>query len=100
MSTVGKVLWSQKVPDTNPTQLCYSLVRATSACLLLLCSFFLNSACAYLAELDDIRQGYLLDAIGSQTQTIITSVDTLQFKESYLEKVDILKIKSGELLTN
>lgn len=53
-----------------------------------------------LAELDDIRQGYLLDAIGSQTQTIITSVDTLQFKESYLEKVDILKIKSGELLTN
>ncbi len=51
-----------------------------------------------LAELDDIRQGYLLDAIGSQTQTIITCVDTLQFKETYLEKVDILKIKSGELL--
>ena len=51
-----------------------------------------------LAELDDIRQGYLLDAIGTETQTIITSVDTLQFKESYLEKVDILKIKSGELV--
>ena len=50
-----------------------------------------------LAELDDIRQGYLLDAIGSETQTIITSVDTLQFKESYLEKVDILKIKDGNL---
>ncbi len=51
-----------------------------------------------LAELDDIRQGYLLDAIGSNIQTIITSVDTLQFKESYLEKVDILKIKEGKLL--
>ncbi len=51
-----------------------------------------------LAELDDIRQGYLLDAIGTETQTIITSVDTLQFKESYLEKVDILKIKDGELI--
>ncbi len=52
-----------------------------------------------LAELDDIRQGYLLDAIGAETQTIITCVDTLQFKESYLEKVDILKIKNGELVT-
>lgn len=51
-----------------------------------------------LAELDDIRQGYLLDAIGTETQTIITSVDTLQFKETYLEKVDILKVKAGELL--
>ena len=51
-----------------------------------------------LAELDDIRQGYLLDAIGTETQTIITSVDTLQFKESYLKKVDILKIKLGELI--
>jgi len=50
-----------------------------------------------LAELDDLRQGYLLDAIGTQTQTIITCVDTLQFKESYLEKVDILKIQNGEL---
>ena len=52
-----------------------------------------------LAELDDIRQGYLLDAIGTETQTIITSVDTLQFKKSYLEKVDILKIKAGEIIT-
>ena len=56
MSTVGKVLWSQKVPDTNPTQLCYSLVRATSAlsAVVVCVLFFLNSACAYLAELDDI----------------------------------------------
>lgn len=53
-----------------------------------------------LAELDDIRQGYLLDAIGTETQTIITSVDTLQFKSSYLEKVDILKIRNGQLIEN
>lgn len=52
-----------------------------------------------LAELDDLRQGYLLDAIGSEIQTIITSVDTLQFKEDYLKKVDILTIKDGEFLT-
>lgn len=50
-----------------------------------------------LAELDDLRQGYLLDAIGTETQTIITCVDTLQFKESYLQKVDILKIIDGNL---
>ena len=52
-----------------------------------------------LAELDDIRQGYLLDAIGNEIQTIITSVDTLQFKKSYLEKVDILTIKEGALVS-
>jgi len=51
-----------------------------------------------LAELDDIRQGYLLYAIGTKTQTIIISVDTLQFKDTYLEKVDVLKIKAGELV--
>lgn len=51
-----------------------------------------------LAELDDLRQGFLLDAIGTEIQTIITSVDTLQFKESYLKKVDILTIKDGALL--
>lgn len=51
-----------------------------------------------LAELDDVRQGYLLDAIGSEIQTIITSVDTLQFKESYLEKVTVLKIKEGKII--
>ena len=32
-----------------------------------------------LAELDNIRQNYLLQAIGDKTQTIITSVDTLHF---------------------
>ena len=53
-----------------------------------------------LAELDDIRQGYLLDAIGQSTQTIITSVDTLHFKEEYLSSVDIIKINAGELMDN
>jgi len=48
-----------------------------------------------LAELDDIRQNYLLEAIGSETQTIITSVDTLHFKQEYLENVEIFEIKDN-----
>ncbi len=49
-----------------------------------------------LAELDDIRQNYLLDAIGENIQTIITSVDTLHFKEEYLRNVKIYKISTDE----
>lgn len=48
-----------------------------------------------LAELDDLRQNFLLDAIGSETQTIITSVDTLHFKEEYLKDVEIFEIKDN-----
>ena len=48
-----------------------------------------------LAELDDLRQNFLLDAIGSKTQTIITSVDTLHFKEEYLKDVEIFEIKDN-----
>lgn len=48
-----------------------------------------------LAELDDIRQNFLLDAIGDETQTIITSVDTLHFKQEYLQNVDIFEIKEN-----
>ncbi len=48
-----------------------------------------------LAELDDLRQNFLLDAIGSETQTIITSVDTLHFKEEYLKDVEIFEIKEN-----
>ena len=48
-----------------------------------------------LAELDDLRQNFLLDAIGSETQTIITSVDTLHFKEEYLKDVEIFEIKNN-----
>lgn len=48
-----------------------------------------------LAELDDLRQNFLLDAIGNDTQTIITSVDTLHFKKEYLENVEIFEIKNN-----
>ena len=51
-----------------------------------------------LAELDNIRQNYLLNAIGPKTQTIITSVDTLQFDEEYLKDVEIFKISNGQLV--
>lgn len=48
-----------------------------------------------LAELDDLRQNFLLEAIGSETQTIITSVDTLHFKNEYLKDVEIFEIKNN-----
>lgn len=49
-----------------------------------------------LAELDNTRQNYLLNAIGEETQTIITSVDTLHFDEKYLKDVQIFKISADE----
>lgn len=48
-----------------------------------------------LAELDDVRQNYLLKTIDNNTQTIITSVDTLLFDEKFLEGVMIYKINNG-----
>ncbi len=51
-----------------------------------------------LAELDNIRQNYLLNTIGTNIQTIITSVDTLHFDEKYLENVEIFKISNGTLV--
>ena len=51
-----------------------------------------------LAELDNIRQNYLLNAIGDNIQTIITSVDTLHFDDEYLKDVEIFKISEGKLL--
>ena len=50
-----------------------------------------------LAELDDLRQNFLLDAIGNETQTIITSVATLHFKEEYLKNVQIFEIKDNNI---
>ena len=50
-----------------------------------------------LAELDDLRQNFLLEAIGNETQTIITSVDTLHFKEEYLKDVEIFEIKNNSI---
>ena len=51
-----------------------------------------------LAELDDLRQNFLLNAIGNDTQTIITSVDTLHFKEEYLKNVEIFEIKNNSII--
>lgn len=48
-----------------------------------------------LAELDDIRQNYLLKSINDNTQTIITSVDTVLFEEEFLKDVKIFKIENG-----
>lgn len=51
-----------------------------------------------LAELDDVRQNYLLKTIDNNTQTIITSVDTLLFDEKFLEGVKIYKIQEGKII--
>lgn len=51
-----------------------------------------------LAELDDIRQNYLLKSINSNTQTIITSVDTILFEEEFLKDVKIYKIEDGKII--
>lgn len=51
-----------------------------------------------LAELDNVRQNFLLNAIGDETQTIITSVDTVLFDEDYLKNVEIHKISEGVLV--
>jgi len=48
-----------------------------------------------LAELDDRRQNYLLKSIDENTQTIITSVDTLLFEKEFLKDVTIYNIENG-----
>jgi len=50
-----------------------------------------------LAELDDIRQNFLLKSIKPDVQTIITSVDTLHFEEEFLLDVKIYKIENGAI---
>ena len=50
-----------------------------------------------LAELDDIRQNYLLKSINNNTQTIITSVDTILFEEEFLKDVKIYNIENGAI---
>lgn len=52
-----------------------------------------------LAELDNIRQNYLLDTIKDGVQTIITSVDTLAFENEFLKDVEIVHIENGKLKT-
>lgn len=51
-----------------------------------------------LAELDNVRQNYLLSAIENDIQMIITSVDTLAFDKEFLKNVDIIKISNGEIV--
>lgn len=51
-----------------------------------------------LAELDDLRQNYLLKSINQNTQTIITSVDTILFEDEFLKDVNIYKIENGKIL--
>ncbi|MBR6099195.1 DNA replication/repair protein RecF [bacterium] len=50
-----------------------------------------------LAELDDIRQNYLLKSINKNTQTIITSVDTVLFEKEFLQDVKIYNIENGAI---
>ena len=50
-----------------------------------------------LAELDDLRQNYLLKSINSNTQTVITSVDTILFEDEFLKDVEIFKIEGGKI---
>lgn len=50
-----------------------------------------------LAELDDLRQNYLLGSIDPAVQTIITSVDTVLFKDEFLKDVKIYNIENGIL---
>ncbi len=52
-----------------------------------------------LAELDDLRQNYLLKSINPNTQTIITSVDTILFEDEFLKDVEIYKIDNGNCTT-
>jgi DNA replication and repair protein RecF len=51
-----------------------------------------------LAELDETRQNYLLKSIESETQTIITSVDTILFEEEFLKDVKIYTIQNGQIM--
>ena len=51
-----------------------------------------------LAELDNVRQNYLLNAIDDDIQMIITSVDTLVFEDDFLKNVDIIKIQNGKII--
>ncbi len=50
-----------------------------------------------LAELDNLRQNYLLDTIKDGVQTIITSVDTLAFDDNFLKDVEIINVNNGKI---
>lgn len=50
-----------------------------------------------LAELDDLRQNFLIKSISKNTQTIITSVDTLLFDDDFLRNVKIYNVSKGKI---
>lgn len=50
-----------------------------------------------LAELDEVRQNFLLKSIEKDVQTIITSVDTILFEDEFLKDVQIFSIESGAI---
>ena len=50
-----------------------------------------------LAELDEARQNFLLKSIDKNTQTIITSVDTLLFEKEFLKDVSIYSVNNGSV---
>lgn len=52
-----------------------------------------------LAELDELRQNYLLKSIENDVQTILTSVDTLLFDEAFLHTVQIISVENGSITT-
>ena len=51
-----------------------------------------------LAELDDLRQNYLLKSITNATQVVITAVDPLLFENEFLKGVKIYKIEDGRIV--
>ena len=51
-----------------------------------------------LAELDDLRQNFLLKSIENGIQTILTSVDTLLFDEEFLERVQLIRVENGVII--
>ena len=52
-----------------------------------------------LAELDDLRQNFLLKSIESGIQTILTSVDTLLFDDNFLKNVQLIRVENGKIVS-
>lgn len=52
-----------------------------------------------LAELDELRQNYLLKSIEKNVHTIITSVDTILFEDEFLKDVEIYSIENGNVIS-
>lgn len=53
-----------------------------------------------LAELDDLRQNFLLKSIQDGIQTILTSVDTLLFDEDFLRTVNLIRVEHGSIISD